>query len=380
MLNRIKQTFELPHSGHRVILPMEGVRGFAVFLVFLVHYVTLIMPWLDPASITHRVATSVETMGHLGVDLFFVLSGYLIYGMLINKPRPMGRYALRRVQRIYPTFAAVFGVYLLLSAVFPGESKIPSGVGGLWYVLQNALLLPGLFEIEPMITVAWSLSYEAFAYVAIPLMIGALSMRSMKRWQRVACLLVISAAVFVLTAAWLGHLRLTMFLCGMLVFEAIDAGGLRWFRAWSLPSLCLALGITIALPWLGLPIWGLFVILFGLFFVFCCGCLVGGGVSSRLFTLAPLRWLGNMSYSYYLIHGLALKALLLVLAKLYPAQADGSALFWLGLPIALMATLVPAAVLFIFVERPYSLTRRPSAAPAPAPIPTQGPVVAGPQA
>ncbi|MBX2853091.1 MAG: acyltransferase [Phycisphaeraceae bacterium] len=378
MTRWLKQTFELSHGDHRAILPMEGVRGFAVFLVFLVHYVTLVMPWLDPTTMTHGIAVAVETMGHLGVDLFFVLSGYLIYGMLIAKPRPMGRYAVRRVQRIYPTFAAVFVLYLLLSAVFPGESKIPSGVAGAWYVLQNALLLPGIFEIEPMITVAWSLSYEALAYITIPLMVRALSMRTMKRWQRVACLLVLSAAVFVLTAAWLGHLRLTMFLCGMLVFETIDAGGLRWLKAWSLPALCLALSVTIAVPWLGLPMWGLFVLLFFLFFVFCAGCLIAGGTSTRLFLLAPLRWLGNMSYSYYLIHGLTLKALFLVFARLTPAQAEASALFWILLPIAFVTTLVPSAVLFIGVEKPCSLVCRPGRKPSPTPV--QGGLVAGPQA
>ena len=377
MTRWLRQTFELSHGDHRAILPMEGVRGFAVFLVFLVHYVTLALPWVDPASATHVAASAIETMGHLGVDLFFVLSGYLIYGMLIAKPRPIGRYAARRVQRIYPTFAAVFVMYLLLSAVFAGESKIPNGLAGLAYVLQNALLLPGIFDIKPMITVAWSLSYEAFAYVAIPLLIGVLSMRSMKRWRRVICLLLLSGAVFVLTAGGLGHLRLTMFLCGMLVFEAIDAGALRWLRRWALPALAIALGVTIAMPWLGLPVWGLFVLLFVLFFVFCCGCLIEGGRSASLFTLAPLRWLGNMSYSYYLIHGLSLKAMFLVLAKLYPAQAQASTAFWLALPIAFLATLGPSILLFIMVEKPYSLSKRPRREQADRPV--KGGVMPGSQ-
>ena len=344
---------------------MEGVRGFAVFLVFLVHYVTLVMPWLEASTATHAIATSIETIGHLGVDLFFVLSGYLIYGMLITKPRPLGRYAVRRVQRIYPTFAAVFVLYLVLSAVFPAESKIPGGFEGVVYVLQNALLLPGIFAIEPMITVAWSLSYEAFAYVTIPLMIGMFSMRSMPRLQRIMCLLAVSIMLLLLSATWLGHVRLTMFLCGMLVFEAIDAGAMRWLRGWSLPALAGALCITIAAPWLGLPTWGLFACLFVLFFVFCLGCL-SGGIAARLFALAPLRWLGNMSYSYYLIHGLALKGFLSAFAMAYPPATGGAGFFWLLLPVAFAATLVPSAVLFIAVEKPFSLTmraNRPSAVP-----------------
>lgn len=374
MTRWLRNTFELSHGDHRAILPMEGVRGLAVFLVFLVHYVTLVMPWLDPAGATHAIAAAIEAMGHLGVDLFFVLSGYLIYGMLISKPRPIGRYAVRRVQRIYPAFAAVFAIYLMLSAVFPGESKIPGGLAGVVYVVQNALLLPGLFDIEPMIAVAWSLSYEAFAYLTIPLMIGLLSMRSMPRWQRVMCLAVVSVLLFLVSAAWLGHIRLTMFLCGMLVFEAVDAGGLRGLRGLSLPALALALGVTITAPWIGLPAWGLFVLLFVLFFVFCHGCLVGGGGSAGLFTLAPLRWLGNMSYSYYLMHGLALKGLFMAMGWVVPAEAAGAGLFWWLLPAAFAVTLVPSAVLFIGVEKPFSLV--PRAKPrVEAPEPPSGPAV-----
>lgn len=372
MIQSLHRIFELSHGDHRTNRPMEGVRGFAVLLVFLVHYVTLVLPWLDSNSLTFALATSIARMGHLGVDLFFVLSGYLIYGMLLAKPRPLGVYALRRVQRIYPTFAAVFGLYLLLSVLFPSESKIPAGVAGLWYVLQNALLLPGLFPIEPMITVAWSLSYEAGCYVAVPLMMGLFSMRSMPRRVRVCLLVGLSIVMFVVCGAWLGHVRLTMFVCGMLVYESVSAGGMRWLGRWGLGSLISGLGLAMIWPVLGLPVWGLFVVLFGVFFVFARCCLGGIGSVGGLFTLKPIRWLGNMSYSYYLIHGLALKAGFAALAWVLPASGERVWLFWWLLPAAWGVTLLPAVVLFVVVERPYSLVRRcraesaQSSLPAPA--------------
>ena len=197
MIRWLKQTFELSHGDHRAILPAEGVRGFAVFLVFLVHYVTLVMPWLEASTATHVIATSIETIGHLGVDLFFVLSGYLIYGMLITKPSAARAVCGASCAADLPDLCrGVRFVLLVLSAVFPAESKIPGGFEGVVYVLQNALLLPGIFAIEPMITVAWSLSYEAFAYLTIPLMIGLFSMRSMPRLQRIMCLLAVSIMLF----------------------------------------------------------------------------------------------------------------------------------------------------------------------------------------
>jgi peptidoglycan/LPS O-acetylase OafA/YrhL len=55
----------------------------------------------------------------------------------------------RRVERIYPAFAAVFAVYLVLTFLFPQESKIPSPwPHGLLYVVQNVLLLPGIVPID----------------------------------------------------------------------------------------------------------------------------------------------------------------------------------------------------------------------------------------
>ncbi|MEO8036829.1 MAG: acyltransferase, partial [Acidobacteriota bacterium] len=167
----LSQLLEVSHSGHRALRSMEGLRGFAVFLVFLVHYVTLTAPWVDAASRTSVAGAVLRNVGNSGVDLFFVLSGYLIYGNLIRKGRPFLAYARRRIQRIYPTFLAVFVLYLLLSFVFSGQSKLPHGtIAASGYVLANLLLLPGLLPIEPLITVAWSLSYEVFYYLSAPLL------------------------------------------------------------------------------------------------------------------------------------------------------------------------------------------------------------------
>ena len=78
----------------------------------------------------------------------------------------------------------------------------------------------------------------------------------------------------------------------------------------------------------------------------------------RSFAWTPLRWLGNMSYSYYLLHGLALKAGFLALSTVLPIASYGSWLFWVLLPPMFVLTLIPASVLFLLVERPLSLSPR----------------------
>ena len=356
----IKNTFEIGHASHKTIRPMEGIRGFAVFLVFLVHYVTLIEPWLLQNSVASQSAEHLRRIGNLGVDLFFVLSGFLIYGMLIEKPRPFKSYLTRRIQRIYPTFTVVFIIYLALSVAFPAESKIPGDLSNaVIFILQNFLLLPGLFEITPIITVAWSLSYEFFYYLVIPILIAALCMRAWRFQYRLLFFLSVSVFGFAYFSLHGGPVGLLMFIPGILVYEFLASKSVRVLPPIGLPSLFLALAVVVVLSDLGTNGWWKYALLYILFFVFCLECFLFSGLTSRIFTSSPLRWLGNMSYSYYLIHGLSLKAIFLLLSKVYPPVQDGSLMFWMLLPLVFFLTLIPSTVLFIFVEKPYSLTSRP---------------------
>lgn len=354
MLRGLRALFEVGHGGHRQIRSMEGLRGLAVFLVFLVHFVTLAEPWLQPGTLVWSAAGHLRAVGHAGVDLFFVLSGYLIYGTLIVKPRPLLPYALRRAQRIYPAFLAVLALYLILSWLFPGESKLPSGVLATGaYLTANLLLLPGLFPIEPIITVAWSLSYEAFYYVAVPLVIGLLRLRRWPRSSRIVFFLVLAFTGLVWAHLGSGsHVRLVMFVAGILLFEALA----RESRAWPgwLGLLALALALT-AFDQVPAGPLRYAVLLLG-FFLLCYSAFSGAGMTARVFCWTPLRWLGNMSYSYYLIHGLALKAGFMLLAKLLPTAHPWNGLAFSGMLMLMFGiTLIPSTLLFALVERPYSL-------------------------
>ena len=183
MLKWLAARFELSRGeAQGNVRPMEGLRGFAVLLVFCTHYVTLIGPWLNEASWLGHAADALHTVGNAGVDLFFVLSGYLIYGSLMARPQAYLAFMRRRVRRIHPTFLAVLAIYLLLSLVFPAERKIPADTAdAAVYLLQNILLLPGLFPIVPIITVAWSgMVAIADASVGMVLSMGG----SFGRWDR----------------------------------------------------------------------------------------------------------------------------------------------------------------------------------------------------
>ncbi|WP_280154891.1 acyltransferase [Piscinibacter sp. XHJ-5] len=140
-------------------------------------------------------------IGNSGVDLFFVLSGYLIYGTLMRRPQSFGAFMIRRVRRIYPAFLVVFVTYMALAFAIPSlGAKLPA-TGLPSYFLANLLLLPGLFPIEPLITVAWSLSYEMFFYLLLPVVIALARLRQWAPVHRIAALVMIAGVLFAYCAA-----------------------------------------------------------------------------------------------------------------------------------------------------------------------------------
>jgi peptidoglycan/LPS O-acetylase OafA/YrhL len=351
---------------------MEGVRGLAVLLVFLVHFDQLIASLLPNHSFSRTILHWAGEMGHAGVDLFFLLSGYLIYGLIRSGKKSVPEFLARRVQRIYPTFLVVLAGYIIYMLLVPSQSKIPPSSGAaLLYLAANALLLPGLFAIVPLITVAWSLSYEVFFYAAMPALYLLGRMRFWKRAARVTFFIGLAFAYCAYSVKYWNamvpgiplkpgqHVRLIMFLAGILVYEAVSAKPprLRISRGMDLAIAGLAGCAVLAIPVLGngipaaVPALLLFLTLGPL-----CACAFRDdqNLLARAFSFMPLRCLGNMSYSYYLIHAVGVHFTRYVIVRTVAVSAP---LVWCVLPVCFAVTWVTATVLFVAVEKPLSFAR-----------------------
>jgi len=374
-----RATFEIHPPGQWRIVPMEGMRALAVVMVFFAHYSTLMEAYVSPTSLTHVVLVCLHGIGNAGVDLFFLISGYLIYGILIQKPRPIVSYVFRRVQRIYPAFAAVFAIYVVLVIVNPsfkaGTPTDPSALA--IYILQCFLLLPGMMKIEPLMAVAWSLSYEFFFYLTLPVVIWALRLRQWPSAARVVFwVLVPIVAIALASVVGDEHLRLNMFVAGILLVETIGAKPTN--RPGSAATDVVGLGALVGgllLTWLWRERMDLFgpsvdlggfpvrlVVLFVSFYVVALIAFSRDGMCARVFSFTAARWLGNMSYSYYLIHGFSLNIFFFLLRAVWPPSQSEVWIFWGLLPIAFIATLPASVLLFLYVERPWSLGLSPGSA------------------
>jgi exopolysaccharide production protein ExoZ len=350
---------------------MEGLRGFAAILVFFVHFDALFRPYLRLNPFANVVAGVAGSLGHTGVDLFFVLSGFLIYGIVIKQHPAYRNFIWRRMRRLYPVFILVLSFYLALSAVFPSSSKLPASLPQrLTYIGANLLMLPGMLNMPPIITVSWSLSYEWFFYLTIPLVVAALGLRRWMTWQRITFFISLAIAEYVLWFLGVAsHIRLILFAAGIILWELVNKGIPHILRPWTeyvvtatfVVSL-LAIGLSGSrhggtvlvlsnLPFFYAPL--LFVSLP----LFCLYAMFFDGFLARIFSWDYLRWMGNISYSYYLIHGLALHGLRLVVNRFFPPAPHWALFYVLLLLVSVSFTIVCAALLFIIVEKPLSWAR-----------------------
>ncbi len=358
----LSNTLEIEHGTNTPIFSMQGMRGLAVLLVFLVHYTDLIQPYLGQES--QLISQFIFQLGHLGVDLFFVLSGYLIYGSIMKRQSfNVSTYAMRRIQRIYPTFLAVFFIYVFISIIMPWHSKFPD-TGTALYTVQNLLLLPGLLPIEPVITVAWSLSYEAFYYLLVPVLILTLKLKKWAPnarifyWSTLSVLYIIISCNPDWVDVWDHRVHLVFFVAGILLYELYDIKGIRLARGGT-RILLVALLIGSLRATYALVDALVILSLFLLFLTLCISSFNRQSTAYKWLTLSPLRWLGNMSYSYYLLHGLVLKICFVVYASMLPDSFTSHTIYLTLFLPSFLATLIGSYALFMIIERPLSLHTKP---------------------
>ncbi len=367
IFQKLSNVLELTHSHDNKsnISSMEGIRGVAALLVFIEHYVVALE---DKVGINQQfwiydLFLWLKNIGNVGVELFFVLSGYLIYGTVISKQKPFLQYMWRRIKRIYPTFIAVFILYLFLSFLIPEQNKIPIGnSAALIFILQNVLFLPPLFtDTELLIRVAWSLSYEVFFYILIPVVVGIFRLRHWKVNQRILFFALVTICGFSYYLYYTGPIRMLMFVAGILLFEVINSKPNKKTTPY-LGSVLFLLSLVsiVMLMVFNIPQggWWRTVILYICFFMLCYECFSWQSPSSKLFSFTPLRWFGNMSYSYYLIHGLAVKFIIILFSKTYFATQINDLISFVVLGVGVyFLTLIPAFLLFISIEKPFSLAK-----------------------
>jgi peptidoglycan/LPS O-acetylase OafA/YrhL len=158
------------------LLPLDGLRGVAILAVFMYHYGR---GAAHSPIVAVRFVSGLFGFGWSGVDLFFVLSGFLITGILYDTATDPGYYKkfyARRVLRIFPIYYITAAIIFVVGEMV-GIRWMPGHLSFLFYVgYPAALLYPSLVQFSPFmpITHLWSLSVEEQFYLAWPWVIRRL--------------------------------------------------------------------------------------------------------------------------------------------------------------------------------------------------------------
>ena len=383
----------------RHVPALDGLRGLALLGVLLFH------------------ANGALPGGYLGVDLFFVLSGYLITSLLLAEHRETGRIALapfwiRRARRLFPALLSLMPVVAIYGRYFARADELATvraqALAALAYVANWQAIFRHqsywqLFAAPSPLEHTWSLSIEEQFYVLWPLLV-ALVLR--KRSERALLALCLVLSVLSMTAmlclfdpanttrAYLGtDTRMAGILLGAGLATVLSPNAHFGARAVRVLDACgLAAGLALGLAWVSLRGTNPFLYHGGFWLtelaaLSLIACAIAGERSrvARLLAIRPLTWLGTISYGVYLwhwpvnvllsperthVHGLALHALRFTITF---AIALASYRFLEqpirkhGVPFSRPLFIVPAAValsVFLVVHATYAEGRGQRATPA----------------
>ncbi len=163
-----------PRSHAGFIPALDGLRGVAILLVMLHHFT-----YYRPTAGADLAIGSVVFFFWTGVDLFFVLSGFLITGILLdtrNSERYFTSFYARRFLRIFPLYYLVLFLAFVVLPKFPALHPVLAGQAELppqwpyWLYLTN-FFIAGSGWVHGWVDISWSLAIEEQFYLVWPLVI-----------------------------------------------------------------------------------------------------------------------------------------------------------------------------------------------------------------
>lgn len=342
-------------ANHVVML--DGLRAMAIGLVMAVHAG---VPGLG--------------FGWIGVDLFFVLSGFLITTLLMKELRATGSidwraFMIRRALRLMPAYLLYVSLITVCIWWWPGSER-HSHEGwsagaytlALWTYAINFVPQGGIWNGQILTVHLWSLAVEQQYYLLWPLWLLAMKNRPpYLLWAAAVTGLICLCWFLILPEGMLKeHMLFTrgfsLLLASALAIAAFDRCPGGWLARLSSALGCLALGLLVAAPWLpgyvranDFQLLALMVPAFGVWVVRLWHGQVGAGWAALL-QHPGLVYIGKISYGAYLYHELA-RVLVWHLLKPLMAGWPGMLGFGVRLLVYVLLTLGLAALSYELWEK-----------------------------
>lgn len=346
---------------------LDGVRGIAILMVLVWHYFVCQVMAAEPGGVV-SVISSKLILTWSGVDLFFVLSGFLIAGILLDHKETTNYFRifyLRRVCRILPLYFLLLGLYLAVSLTSlpakPAYSWLLPNPLPIWsYATFTQNIFMGLRgDFGPhWLGVTWSLAVEEQFYLVVPVLVYFL--------PRKVLLLVLFAAIIAAPILRSTYPGLNAFINTPWRSDSILSGAalavlVRWnpFIAavrklpWLLLLIFLALlagAIQMTLKPGLMGVWNHFW-LAAFYAVFILMAFANSlPILGRILASSLLVWFGRLSYGIYMFHQAVSGLMHGAFGRGAPQMLTGSDM---GITLgSLVITLLLAMISFRFFESP----------------------------
>jgi peptidoglycan/LPS O-acetylase OafA/YrhL len=351
------------------IIELDGIRGIAILLVLIWHYVACQIHAEHSGSVIIYYLGRALSLTKSGVDLFFVLSGFLIAGILLDN-RDADNYFrvfyVRRICRIFPLYFLLFGLFLALTNL--GLDKLsqfhwlfekPLPLWSYATFTQNVSIgLRGDFGPH-WLGITWSLAVEEQFYCFIPLLVWLLPRRI---FVFVALLLVFLAPLLralwgglpaYVWTPWRGDSLLTGALLAVLVRDHrildILRANISILYATFIGFLGGAAILTLRPDAFGAAYHTWLACLYGVFLLLAV--VEPDTLIARILRNPALEWLGIMSYGLYMFHEALSGIVHGLLGNGIPSlnSAFGCTLTL----ISFILTIIVTTASFRFFERPF---------------------------
>ncbi|SEE13576.1 exopolysaccharide production protein ExoZ [Rhizobiales bacterium GAS188] len=308
------------------------------------------------AVVVHHAAARYDLPFHAGaagVDMFFVISGFIMWLVTRKDEANAATFLKDRLVRIVPMYWFATAVLAIAAALrpnlFPLDHPLP------WHMIQSLLFVPHYVpetgQALPLLAQGWTLNYEMFFYTLFGLVL--LSSATRQLWSITAALAAcVTVGLFVKPSDFLLHTYtsplLLEFLAGIWLAHAWTKD--RWpSAALGWVSLCVGAVALLFVELAGAPAEGSFrVVLWGVpAFLIVSGTVTieRGGQLPRS---AVMHLLGNGSYSIYLTHTLSMTLIALIVEKLGFSPGP-----WIYL-LTIAGGLLIGTLCFLWVERPFT--------------------------
>lgn len=342
---------------------IDGLRFLAlggVYLLHLNHYLMINAPQIPAAE--HSLMTWSLEYGAFGVQLFFVISGFILslpfarHYLAGGRPVSMRAYFLRRLTRLEPPLIVnlvLLTLLMVLALHRPLAELLPHCAATCVYVHS------AIFGVaSPINPVTWSLEVEAQFYIAMPLLAKVFSIRStgLRRSVLIGGMIVFGAFSRSFPSATLPA-QLAHFLGGFLLADFwLGEWGGRLTPRRGFDVLAITSGVTLCLVLFwhrSIP--GSDVLMPILLLAFCATSLSSNLVAGFLRHWIPVT-LGGMCYTFYLYHVAVLSGLMRFTGKWVTVQ-DQLLAYLTHFVIATPVVVAVSALMFALVERPFMAWR-----------------------